>query len=72
MKHNVLRIMFGNEDKIESTEDMLWFETPQEAANFLRKVADNIDRFKTSKEYRASDASIFDELDLTKYEIGNV
>lgn len=57
-RHNILAITFGNEDKMESS-DLLWFSTPQEAAAVLRKIADNIDKFKSSKHYRASDESVY-------------
>lgn len=67
MKHNIVRLMFGNEDRIEETE-FLWFNTPQEAAAFFRRIADNIDQFKDSKDYRSSEKSIFDGIDTTENE----
>jgi len=53
-----IRLFYGNEDKSEESE-LHNFESPKEAADFLREVADNIEEYKNSKAYRASEDSIF-------------
>lgn len=51
-------LFYGNEDRSESI-DLYNFECPKKAAEFLRKIADNIESYKTSYEYRNSKESIF-------------
>lgn len=56
-----LRLFYGNEDKSEQT-DLMYFGSPQSAANYLRQLADKIEEFKDSKDYRGSDRWLFEEL----------
>jgi len=59
--NNWVSIDFGNEDKWETT-GLIAFEHPSEIADFLRKVADRIGKYKSSKEYRSDSKWIFEDL----------
>lgn len=49
-----LSISYGNEDKFEE-QGSHNFECPKKLAKYLRLVAGRIEKYKNSKEYRASD-----------------
>ena len=52
-----LRIGYGNEDKFEDT-DLMRFESSKEVADYLRMVADRIEKYPNSKSYRNSDVEV--------------
>ena len=52
-----ISFFYGNEDKSEGIE-LHNFECPKKAAAFLRKIANNIDQFKNSKEYQLQKISL--------------
>lgn len=54
-----LRVFYGNEDKMEET-DIMSFESSKAVATYLRGVAKRIERFKHSKEYRASAVAVLE------------
>jgi len=58
-----IALTYGNEDRMEGL-DLVNFECSKKLAAFLRGLADNIEQYKNSKEYRGSDKSIFDGLDI--------
>lgn len=55
--NNFLTIAFGNEDKWEET-DIMEFDTPKQVSSYLRKVADRIEKYESSKHYRASEEMV--------------
>jgi len=57
-----LQIFYGNEDKSEDST-LLWFKDKTKAANYLRALADKIEEFESSKDYRGSDRWLFRELE---------
>lgn len=48
-----LAICYGNEDRMEQQE-LFNFECPKKLADYLRTVADRIEKYANSKIYRAS------------------
>ena len=58
-----LQLSYGNEDKVEGIE-LTNFDCPKKLATFLRQLADNIESYKNSKEYRNDEKSIFFGCDM--------
>ena len=58
-----LQMTYGNSDKTEGLE-LVNFGCPKKLAEFLRGLADNIEKYKNGKEYRSSDKSIFENLNM--------
>ena len=61
-EQHFLQLFYGNEDKSEGT-DLLWFKSKEQAAKYLRALADKIESFESAKDYRGSDRWIFKELE---------